>query len=411
MWLFIHRPFEVWPWLGDLRVERVYMVCVVVAWIASDRKRWLRNRINAAFCMFFLVMLASWSMSSYGDVSTKKVEDYAKTGVLFLLVMSSVRNEADLKRLVAFFLLAVGLYACHSLREYFNGKYVWRMGTSRMVGVDTTSGDPNTFAGTLIYSLPMALPFWYTAQTLKETLLILAYIVLCAVCILLTGSRTAFPVLMSYVLIMVLASKHRIRMMVLLAAALMILWNALPEDRQNRYLTLIDPSYGPQNAQRSAETRSELFWEGVALWQTHSVLGVGPGAFAEATGQGIQAHNLFGEVLGELGSLGALGLAAIVLCFVLNYRDARRIAKDAPECAASFSHYVVISTLCTTAFLVVMGLGGHNLYRYNWMWMGAFQAIALHVLQQAAFENEVQEKAGSTMVEADVEIGADVAFV
>ena len=22
MWLFVHRPFEVWPWLGDLQIER-----------------------------------------------------------------------------------------------------------------------------------------------------------------------------------------------------------------------------------------------------------------------------------------------------------------------------------------------------------------------------------------------------
>ena len=26
MFLFIDRPFEVWPWLGDLHVERVYML-------------------------------------------------------------------------------------------------------------------------------------------------------------------------------------------------------------------------------------------------------------------------------------------------------------------------------------------------------------------------------------------------
>ena len=26
MFLFIDRPFEVWPWLGDLHVERIYML-------------------------------------------------------------------------------------------------------------------------------------------------------------------------------------------------------------------------------------------------------------------------------------------------------------------------------------------------------------------------------------------------
>ena len=29
-----------------------------------------------------------------------------------------------------------------------------------------------------------------------------------------------------------------------------------------------------------------------------------------------------------------------------------------------------------------MGAGGHNLYRYNWMWFGAFQAIAVYVARR-----------------------------
>ncbi len=32
MWLFVHRPFEVWPWLGDLRVEHIYMLGTVFYW-------------------------------------------------------------------------------------------------------------------------------------------------------------------------------------------------------------------------------------------------------------------------------------------------------------------------------------------------------------------------------------------
>jgi hypothetical protein len=32
MLLFIHRPFEVWPWLGDLHIERIYMLLTIAAW-------------------------------------------------------------------------------------------------------------------------------------------------------------------------------------------------------------------------------------------------------------------------------------------------------------------------------------------------------------------------------------------
>jgi len=33
-----------------------------------------------------------------------------------------------------------------------------------------------------------------------------------------------------------------------------------------------------------------------------------------------------------------------------------------------------------------MGLGGHNLYRYTWLWFGAFQAIALDCMRRSAPE-------------------------
>ena len=32
MFLFIDRPFEVWPWLGDLHVERIYMLFTLAIW-------------------------------------------------------------------------------------------------------------------------------------------------------------------------------------------------------------------------------------------------------------------------------------------------------------------------------------------------------------------------------------------
>ena len=34
--------------------------------------------------------------------------------------------------------------------------------------------------------------------------------------------------------------------------------------------------------------------------------------------------------------------------------------------------------------MLFMGLGGHNLYRYNWMWFGAFQIVALRLARHRA---------------------------
>jgi hypothetical protein len=31
-----------------------------------------------------------------------------------------------------------------------------------------------------------------------------------------------------------------------------------------------------------------------------------------------------------------------------------------------------------------LGIGGHNLYRYNWLWFGAFQLAALGIARRRA---------------------------
>ena len=49
MFLFIDRPFEVWPALGDLHVERAYMAFTLVVWAVWPGKRFLANPQHAAY--------------------------------------------------------------------------------------------------------------------------------------------------------------------------------------------------------------------------------------------------------------------------------------------------------------------------------------------------------------------------
>ena len=39
--------------------------------------------------------------------------------------------------------------------------------------------------------------------------------------------------------------------------------------------------------------------------------------------------------------------------------------------------------------LLFLGMSGHNLYRFHWVWFAAFQAVALHCIRmRAAAANE-----------------------
>lgn len=392
MWLFVHRPFEVWERLGDMHIERMYMMLVLVCWLFVARKEWLPNPLGKAFIVFAVALVASWLRSPFPAEGQATVEDWFKVALFYVLVVSSIRSEKDLRWIVTLYVLAVTLYMAHSLREYGNGRFQYVMGTRRLLGIDTTFGDPNAFAATILYSLPMALALWPHAVRWWQRAFLVGYALLTVVDILLTSSRSGFVGLTFFTLMTAMTSRYRLRWLLLLAVLAPIAWGLLPVDRQNRFLTLIDPKYGPANAQESAEGRSKGFHDGVMIWNQYPLTGVGPGGFRYASGAGYEAHHLYGQILGELGSFGALAFLVLVGAFVFNAWEARDLAAKMPALRSEFSYSVVRATTQTVILLLLMGFSGHNLYRYTWLWFGAFEVIALHCMRQRIAESEAEEE-------------------
>ncbi|HEY7424443.1 MAG TPA: hypothetical protein VH682_09465, partial [Gemmataceae bacterium] len=49
-----------------------------------------------------------------------------------------------------------------------------------------------------------------------------------------------------------------------------------------------------------------------------------------------------------------------------------------------FPFYVSRAIGLIVVLLLLLGWSGHTLYRYNWQWFAAFQAIAVHCVRQKA---------------------------
>jgi O-antigen ligase len=391
MWLCVHRPFEVWPALGELQIQRGYMLALMLLWLVSPNKGFVPNRLHAALAAFSVALVAAWILSPYSGMPgcLEVVEEYAKVAVFYVLVVTTVRDERGLRLLLLLFLASVGLYATHSLWEYLHGRYQWRMGTSRMIGVDTTYNDPNAFASTLLYTLPFTLPFWNERPRRVSRVLMVGYVLLVLGCMLLTGSRAGFAGLCLLGLLLLVSRSRRKGAALALGgvgavAGLVLLSMVLPDDLQNRYLTLLDSSRGPTNAQESTQGRIEGILWGLYLFGESPLHGFGPGSFAYCTGKGLQPHNLYGQLLSEMGLLGALAMAAILVGFWRNAREAGRLTRSDPSARGGFACDAARAVGLNVILLLVMGCAGHNLYRYNWQWYAAFGAVALHCLRLRA---------------------------
>jgi O-antigen ligase len=378
MFLFIHRPFEVWPALATIHLERIYMLMALLAAAVCPGKRWLPNGQHLAYLAFAAAVFICWMCSPWALQGQRTIEDYFKIVVFYVLIVTAVHDERGLKLLLLGFLVVMALYMAHSLREYLLGRHTYRQGIPRMMGVDSALGDPNSFGASIVYALPFVTPFWACSPSRRLRCFLVAYVAVSVTCIGLTGSRSAFVGLLLCIAFMMMRSRVRWRWVVPLLLIAPILWVGLPEVLQNRYATIIDPSAGPAVAQTSAQSRIDGLFIGMRLWDRSPITGCGPGAWRPATGRKLESHNLYGQLIGEMGTLGALAFAAIVVAFWLNLRWMRQVYRRHSSWGYDFLYHVGRAVGLAVLLLLVEGNFGHNLYRHNWLWYGGFLIIACH---------------------------------
>src|SRR5688572_13806797 len=116
IWMYVHRPFEVWPALGVLQFERGYMLVMLLAWAVTPTKGLAANRLHLALGLFSAVMLGAWVLSPYADKPGvwDVVDNFLKVSVFYVLVVTAVRDERRLRLLALMFLGTVALYMTHS---------------------------------------------------------------------------------------------------------------------------------------------------------------------------------------------------------------------------------------------------------------------------------------------------------
>jgi hypothetical protein len=390
MFLFIHRPFEVWPLLGDIRLELCYMLMTGGFWLAYPNKRLPSNPLHAAITAFALAVLVCWLASPWNGDTYPTVDRYLKMLVFYLLLVTVVRREQDLRRVTLAFLVVMFGYMLHSLWEYHNGRHEYRMGIVRMVGVDRSLGDPNSFGNSIAYSLPFLVPFWRRGGTRSLRLFLTGYVGLAAVCIVLTGSRSSFLGFLVFAALTIWQSPWRRTGMLLGFLLAPMLWAVLPAEYQTRFETIIHPEVGPANAQTSAQGRIDGLYTGFRLWAEFPATGCGPGAWLPASRSKLESHSLPGQLVGELGALGITTFLAVLVCVWVNLRRVNAVYRRHPEWGDDFPRLLARALGVAVLLLLFLGLFAHNLYRFSWIWDAGFLVITCHCVR----ERERREEEG-----------------
>ena len=394
IYLALHRPMEIWPILEPYRIELVYFALLCATWIIA-RKRIAIDLPQLAIATMGLAVGLAWIASPWSEQGAIVVKNYTLVVVFALMLATVLRDEQMIRKVVAAFLAVMALYMLHSLREYILGRHTFRMGISRLIGVDRSLGDPNSFGASIVYSLPFVRYLWLSWPNGWQRKALIFYVLLAVACVGLTGSRSAFVSLILWGMLTVwITGRHRVPLVAFALVGGVVGFALLPAELQNRFTTIVNPAVGPENARESGQGRIEGFFIGCDLWAKYPITGVGPGAWLPASGRTIESHNLYGQLLGELGTVGVAAFGLMIFALHRSIKKLLRLIRDNdPDPRAEPMFHLAQAIAVATLLLLFEGLFGHNLYRYNFVWGCAFLSVALRSYRQQLNNQFAEEDA------------------
>jgi O-antigen ligase len=377
---FLHLGARV-PALGAIRIDLILVVVLtILAFAGKSKERTATTEIDKVLRVLFVYALLVTPFVEWpGSVIRTGIPEFIKAVVFYYFTIAFIKSESDLKALVFVFLacqlfrvleplyLHVTLGYWGSVASMSNWEFL-----NRLSGSPYDVVNPNGLAA--IICTVLLFLYYLAGLSWINTLAFLALAPACLYALALTGSRSGFVTLIVILAVIVLKSRHRF--LVGAAGVLVIVagFQFLSADQQDRYLSVFGA--GEKNLE-TADQRFDSMEADFLVAMRRPVLGHGLGTSQEANanfgGRNQPSHNLYLEVVQELGLIGL----AIFLLFLKSILTAsvqlRRAYADAY--AAKFPLRLVDALQVWLWMNLIFSLASYGLSVYEWYLMGGLLLV------------------------------------
>lgn len=328
-----------------------------------------------------------------------------KFAMLTFLVAVFVESPGYMKIFLGAFLFSIFYITLESVQGLISGSLYWQnQGVMRLHGAVPMYGHPNSLGGVSLGALPFVVYLWSEVRRWYLRAGLLAVATTSTICVIYSGSRTAYVGLMGLLAWMFMLSPKKGRFIAIVLALGAVVVMVLPD----QYIERFESIGGQEKEGHSKQTRMQILDDAWTIFMENP-LGVGVASFPakrmERFGRSQDTHNLYLEVATNLGIQGF-----IVFCFMVTYmmtglhRSSRAFGAQRRRLARMGRHKVPQSwrkTLnghdrdlkflqsvanATGGFIfirLVLGLFGMDLYEIYW-WFGAGVAMSLAALEVMA---------------------------
>ena len=378
------------------------LVIALVSHQLSVRKPLIGDSKNLLILigLLFLVMLFHIPFAAAPvraqDVFMDRVIKFAFM-TYFMVVL--IESPKYLKLFLAAFMFSVFYITFESVRGLRSGGLVWEsQGIMRLHGAVPIYMHPNSLGGVAMGALPYAAFLVPQFKNRFIQLGLLATAGTATICVIYSGSRTAYVGLLAFVLWWFFQTEKKRRFLLYGLVLGAVFLNSIPD----QYIERFESIGGQEKEGRSKEARIDIMRDALVILGENP-LGVGVASFPEVRrakfGRAQDTHNLYLEVATNLGVQGFIVFMALVTVMLIQLRRSmfsfrrqrRHVGRlignktlDKETRQAAYKHdrdlqFLVATAKATGGFIVgrlVLGFFGMDLYEVYW-WFGAGLAIVM----------------------------------
>jgi O-antigen ligase len=317
-----------------------------------------------------------FSMFQAFDFATSwdTVNEFFKIFLFYIMIVTLCDNQKDGEILLMFFCLATAMFAYETIFNYMHGDIVHSLDTAERLNyakADNGMGAGHVaLANLCVQALPV---IWYIGVCHKNVIMkvcgcLLFYIVLSGV--IFSGSRGGFLGIGALAVCLVIFSDQKLKMGLVLMALVLVIAILKPG-----YLNFMESFKIIGSTDVSTTSRFDGLRNGFEMLLRRPLLGVGPGCYPIARlawfGWGLWAHNLYGEIMGDLGIMGVISFYKFVTYYMKKAFELKKHWR-ADISSRNLFNAIIVATIVR----LFLGMGTHSLYIFFWYMLAGVVVVS-----------------------------------